>query len=357
MKKKIDTNIFVNIYNYRNPDFPFNIFVGGRGTGKTYSALKGAINKEVVPERFIFMRRTKKVLDTLLDNDKKGEGMNPFKKLNSNEGSNYGFLAINDSLAGIYNRDTDENGRFKYRELVGYGIALSTCASLRGIDLTDCSDWIYDEFIPEKHEKAIGKDGAEFEALMNAYETINRNRELEGEAPLYLWLLANSNDIYNDIFVGLGIVEDVEKMIREGKTDKYYKDRGLAIHLLPDSSEFTELKSKTALYKLTAGTRFNEMALHNKFSYNDFSLIEYRSIVGYVPVCHIDNMYIYKKKGSKEYYICHAKAKCKGYDSAHEHELKDFMQEYGFDLIPYYIKGLIKFETFDIKTRIIDIIG
>ena len=356
--KKIDKSIFLNIYNYKNPLFPFQIFIGGRGKGKTYSALEGANNKDIVTGRYIFLRRTSKELEMILDNEKKGEGMNPFKKLNSNNNTNYGLKAINPSLAGIYDRETDnESGRFLYKELVGYASALSIVAGLRGVDLSDCTDIIYDEFIPEKHVKAIGKDGAEFEALMNAYETFNRNRELEGFPPMYLWLLANSNDIYNAIFVGLGIVDDVEKMKREGKTDKYYKDRGLAIHILPDSDEFTAQKSKTALYKLTAGTRFEEMALHNNFAYNDFSLIGYKNIKGYQPLCHVDEMYIYKKKGSREYYVCHARGKCEGFDSSHEHEVKQFMQKYGLGLYPFYINGLITFETFDIKTRILDIIG
>ena len=350
-------NIYINIWDYESPLYPFQIFIGGRGTGKTYSALYGSTERSKPNNRFILMRRTSKEHDMLLDNDKRGEGLNPFKPINRNKGTNYGMKAINDNLSGIYAREVDENGKFIYKDLIGYGTSLVGVASIRGVSADDCTTIIYDEFIPEKHVKKIGKDGAEFEALMNAYETFNRNRELEDLPPMQLFMLANANDIYNEIFVGLGIVEICEKMKREGKTDLYLKSRKLAIHILPDSSEFTEQKKQTALYCLTRGTKFEEMSLHNKFAYNDFSLIGYRKLVGYVPLCHVDDMYIYKKKGSREYYICHAKAKCKSYNSEYAHEKRKFYQDFGCDLFNYYIESKITFETFDIKTRMLDMLS
>lgn len=357
----MNNSIYINIFNYRNKDFPFQIFTGGRGVGKTYSALSGVVDKKLVPERFIFMRRTGKELEFLLDSDRKGEGLNPFKTYNTNNGTNFGLKAINDNIAGVYAREVGEDGKLLYNNMVGYAAALSGVASVRGIDTSDASIIIYDEFIPERHVKAFAGSkgsGAEFDALMNAYESFNRNRELEGKPPMEMFLLSNANDIYNEIFVGLNIVDDVEKMRREGKTDKYFRSRGLAIHLLPDDTEFTELKSKTALYKLTAGTRFNEMALHNDFAYNDFSLIEYRNITGYVPVCQIDDVTIWRKKGSKEFYACRARAEgLKPYHSEHDQDVKKFLQKYGINLRNHFIESRLYFESFDIKTRLLDIIG
>lgn len=344
---------FINIYDYQNSDYPFQIFIGGRGTGKTYSALKGSLNKKVVPGKFIYMRRTANELKTILDDDKKGEGANPFKAINKDLGTNVGFRKISDNVAGIYARTENEGKLIHEGAPIGYGLSLSTLASIRGVDFTDCSDWFYDEFIKEKHVHALKE---ECEALLNAYETINRNREFFSEPPIRLWLLANSNDIYNPIFIGLGIVAEVEKMIRTGKRDRYFKERGLAIHLLQASESFVNQKKDTALYKLTRGTRFYEMSLENKFSYNDFSLIGYRKLQGYTPVCKVGKGYIYKKKGDSEFYVCYSPARVVEYKTVEAQDVIRFQRQIGSKLYPYFVNGKLFFESYELKEEILQLI-
>lgn len=349
-------DLFLNIFKYKDDDYPFQIFIGGRGFGKTYSGYTGCLGlqeNKVVPKKFLWMRRTQKELD-LMEDTEKGEGISDLKTINEDFGTNYGFRAINSSLAGIYKRDTDDNGKFIYNGApVGYGIALSTVSSIRGINFSDCSDWVYDEFIPEKHVKKMKN---EFDALMNAYETVNRNREFVGEPPIRLWLLANSNDIYNDIFVGLGIVSIAEKMKNQGKQHTYLKDRGLAIHILPPSKSFREKKSKTALYKLTRGTEFNNMALDNQFAYNDFSLIGYRNIQGYIPLCAVDKAFIYKKKGDSEIYVSYSPSRTVTYNSKLSQDIISFRRNIGIQLQPYFINGKIIFESYELKEKILSLI-
>lgn len=345
---------FINIFDYRNTDYPFQIFIGGRGTGKTYSGLKGCMDKEIVPGKFLYMRRTANELETITDDTKKGEGANPFKPLNKDLQINVGFMMINKNLAGLYHRDEDDNGKLLHTGApLGYGVALSTIASIRGIDFSDCSDWIYDEFIKEKHVRAI-KDEAG--ALLNAYESINRNREFFGNPPIRLWLLANSNDIYNPIFSGLGIVSEIEKMIRSGKTDRYFKERGLAIHLLAASQSFVDKKKETALYKLTKGTQFYEMALENKFSYNDFSLIGYRKTNGFTPVCGVCDGYLYKRKDGSELYFTYQPARVPIYKVNETQDELRFRREIGAWVQPYFIKGKITFESYDLKEQLLSLI-
>lgn len=350
---KLDSNDFINIYDYVDNDYPFQIFIGGRGLGKTYSALGGAVSGECLG-KFIFMRRTGAELDLLLDSDR-GEGVNPFKPINSDYGVNIGMKSIVKNMAGIYEREQqEETGKLIHIGApLGYGVALSTISSIRGVDFSDCSDWIYDEFIPEKHVRKIH---GECDALLNAYETINRNREFSGAPPIRLWLLANSNDIYNPIFIGLGIVSEVEKMKRQGKSDRYLKDRGLAIHILPPKQSFIEKKSQTALYKLTRGTQFYDMALSNDFAYNDFSLVAYRKLTGYTPVCGLDNAFIYRKKGDNEYYVSYAPAKCPYFKSAESQDIIRFRQQFGCMLQPYFVAGRLYFESYELKEKILNLI-
>ena len=345
---------YINIWKYKDEHYPFQIFIGGRGTGKTYSALEGCLNGKIADnKKFILMRRTAQEMDLLLDSDR-GEGANPFKPINKTLDRNVGMRSIVKNLAGVYNRELTEEGKITHVGTpIGYGVALSTIASIRGIDFSDVSDCIYDEFIPEKH---VRKMKGESDALLNAYETINRNREFYGEKPLGMWLLANSNDIYNEIFIGLELVNIVEKMLQTGKHDKYISDRGLAIHLLESPKEFVEKKSKTALYKLTAGSDFAGMALGNDFAYNDFSLIAHRNLKGYIPVCSIDEGTIYRKKGEREIYISYAQARVPKYTTKTEHEKRRFMADIGLSLYQPFIDGCIIFESYALKAKLLDLI-
>lgn len=341
---------YINIWDYKDDRYPFQVFIGGRGCGKTFSALSGALD---LPDRFLFMRRTAQELDLMLDSEKFGEGANPFKPANKAKGRDVGLSKIVKNMAGIYNREMVDGKLCAVGSPIGYGVALSTISSIRGVDFSDCTDCIYDEFIPEKHVRRIKNEGG---ALLNAYETICRNREMQGEPPLRLWLLANSNDIYNDVFIELRIVSDVEKMVRGGKSDKYYPDRGLAIHLISNNEEFVEAKRETALYKLMKGSRFADMALDNKFAYNDFSLIRHESVVGYRPMCSIGKAYIYIKKGSGDLYVSYAQAKCKSYNIDHEQDCRSFYNEFGRRLIKCFTYSHITFESYELKQTILDLL-
>ena len=341
---------YINIWDYKEPDYPFQVFIGGRGCGKTFGALSGALD---LPDKFLFMRRTAQELDLMLDSEKYGEGANPFKPINKLKGRDVGLSKIVKNMAGIYNREMVDGKLSPVGAPIGYGVALSTISSIRGVDFSDCSDCIYDEFIPEKHVRRIKNEGG---ALLNAYETICRNRELSGEPPLRLWMLANSNDIYNDVFIELGIVSDIEKMVRQGKNNRYFKDRGLAVHLINNNEEFVEAKKETALYKLTAGSRFSEMALDNKFAYNDFSLISHENLTGYRPLCHIGKAYIYAKKGDTLLYVTYAPAKCPSFDIETEQDRKSFYNEYGRRIHKLFIYSRITFESYELKQTILDLI-
>lgn len=351
------SNLYLNIWDYADERFPFQIFTGARGTGKTYSALCGALGieefyKRNAGEKFILMRRTQDELESISDG-KAGEGVNPFKPINKAYNKNIGLFPIKKKIHGIYNRTEEDGINTPVGAPLGYAVALSTIGTIRGIDMQDCTDCIYDEFIPEKHIRAM-RD--EFSALANAYETINRNREIAGYPPLRMWLLSNANRIDNEIFAGLGIIADVEKLLRTGKQHKYYSDRGLAVHIMPPSDSFIEEKSKTALYKLTKGTQFYDMALSNEFAYDDFSYVGYTNIKGYQPLCSIDRAYIYQKKGSREFYVTYNPAKCVHYDTNIKSDKIAFQRDFGYMLHDPLVYGNIKFESYALKAIIVDLI-
>ena len=345
---------WLNIFDYADERFPFQIFIGGRGTGKTFSALSGAVEGKC-RMKAMYMRRTLDAWELSLDT-KTCEGANPYKSVNRIKNCNYGYARINKKLAGLYARESDQEAE-TVRHIgapVGYSTALGAVARIRGLDFSEVSDLIYDEFCKEKHEPNMS---GEFDALMNAYETINRNREFDGEPPLRMWLLSNSSDIYNPIFVGLNIVHICERMCRAEKEHYYDEKRGLAIHILKASPEFVRKKSETALYRLTAGTRFAASALNNEFAYNDFSLIQSKSLKGYQPICSLSHKtFIYRKKGSNEIYVSYASAQCPNFDIEHQQELRSFYSKFGFKLANLFMKSLISFESYELKSIVLEII-
>lgn len=352
----LDTKEYIDVWKYvRSLKYPYHAFVGPRGNGKTFSSLRGCVEEyKDKGEKFIYMRRTGKELNACMDSRTRGEGINPFKSVNTEYGWDYGIVPLMDGLGSIYERTFDDNGRVNIEgEPLGYAVALTTISGLRGIDMTDCSTLFYDEFIPEKHVKKISGEG---EAFLNALETIGRNRELKGKPPLRVILAANAFNIYNPLFVILGVVNKIERMRMRGQNDIYLDEKGLAVHLLENTETFNKSKAQTALYKLTANTLFSDMALNNEFVYNDFSLIEYKNIKGYRPLCNVDNYGIWKKKESKELYMTYNQAKVRHYDTDMIHERREFLQDYGRNLLPYFTKGWITFESYDIKQRWLDLL-
>lgn len=342
--------MYINIYDYEDDAYPTQIFTGGRGTGKTYSALSGIVGEN--PRSAILMRRTADELELLCDT-KETESGNPFEDYNLKNYTNYGLQMINSKIAGIYHREVEEEKLVHVGAPIGLACALSTISKVRGTNFMKYTDLIYDEFIPEGHVKKMRK---ECDAYFNAYETINRNREFEGLPPLKAWLLSNSNDIYNPIFVGLGIVSIVERMARQGKEHTYIKERGLAIHLLKNTEEFQQKKEQTAIARLTKGTEFYDMAYLNKFAYNDFTNIGYRKLTGYLPLCAVDNAYIYRKKGAHEIYVSYAPSRIGRFNTKVEADRIRFRREIGVWLQPYYVQGDMYFESYELKELLLNLI-
>ena len=239
---------------YSRP-YHWQLVTGGRGTGKTYGALKFVKENKI---KFIYLRRTQAQADIISRDE-----FSPFKVLNRDMGWNVGCEPVTKYNAAYFDMEADDNGKFHPTgPPIGYTAALSTFSNIRGFDASDVDCIIYDEFIPEKHERSIKH---EFEALANAYETVARNRELAGRTPLKLIGLSNSNDISNDIFAGLDLISRAVKMSERGQ--EIYEDprRGIALYLL-GASPISAAKQDTALYRAAAGSAFSDMALGNQFT-------------------------------------------------------------------------------------------
>lgn len=290
----MDKNIYLSS-GYFNVEYalrfpvPFIFVVGGRGTGKTYGALRYVLENNI---KFIYMRRTQAQADII----NKPE-FSPFKSVTRDTGQIITSVPVTKYNSAFYLAKLEDDKLIPEGAPIGYTMALSTVSNLRGFDMSDCTLLIYDEFIPEQHERPLKNEAA---ALFNAYETINRNRELIGSQALKVLCLANSNTLNNPIFSALGVMDKVLTMEKKQQAVTINADRGYAIVML-SQSPVSQQKKNTALYALTQGTEFSHMAIDN--SYNVQFTRQAVNLVEYVPLFVVDSVAVYRHKGGSGLYV------------------------------------------------------
>ena len=285
--KIFDQSGYVNIKGILDEGYPFNFLVGGRGTGKTYTTLKVAKEEG---RKFMLMRRTQSQADLISKPE-----FSVFKPLNEDLGWNVMVRRISKYNSAFFIPSGNEED--PYGSEIGYTCALSTISNMRGFDASDIQLLIYDEFIPEKHERPIKNEA---DAIYNAYETMNRNREIKGIAPIQMVCLANSNDIANPVFESLNLIRVADKM-QKGGTDRWTDEkRGIQLIML-HRSPISKQKANTVLYNLTTGSEFANMALDNDFNV-DRQHVKPRPLSEYLPVCAIGELCIYRHKSDNRLY-------------------------------------------------------
>lgn len=303
---------------------PVSIVIGGRGIGKTYSALSFLLE---AGKKFLYLRNTDKQMSLCAS-----AFGNPFKKVAGDMQRDVTMKAAGEIYVVKEGDDT-----------IGYGAALSTFENLRGVDLSDVEYVLFDEFI--ENRKLSFKQGS---AFMNLYETINRNRELEGKPPLVCILLSNAQRLSNPILADLGLIPVIEDMIRNMVrlriTKEYYIE-------LPESS-VSAAKSETALYKLAAGSRYADEALRNEFANDSFFNVGKKPLQEFRPVCALDDIYIYRHKSGPEIYCCRSRAEVREFNSSDHGPL--FNRLYGIRLRAAYAAGNLYFSEFTIKCDIVE---
>lgn len=313
----------------------FNIIVGGRGTGKTFGFLQELRLDN--PRPFLLMRRTQVQAD-LISNPK----FSPLLALDRVRGCHTLTKKINKYIGGIYEAEVNKDGTMEaYGPPLGYTAALSSIHNVRGYS-ADVDDIIFDEFNPEKGERQTISD--EFNSFRNAYETLNRNRELEGRDPIKVWMLSNSNTLGNPYFIGLRIVEQVDRMIRKGQEVWRDPERGLMVINLA-ASPISEKKAATALYRLTGPDEFTGMALGNEFSQEARSRTGSIPLRELIPLVQIGELQIYRHKGGRQLYGSLHRSGAPEIFTTDDAGIARFRAKYGW-LWEYYMEDQIIWQTY-----------
>lgn len=259
----------------------FIMVVGARGTGKTYGLFKKLVEEE---KPFIYVRRLQAQLDI-----SKTESGNPFRKLNKDL-----CLDIQPAKAGKQAEFRRDGGQ---GDIAALGVALSTVATVRGFDFSGYDYIVFDEAVPMIGEKPI-KD--EFSSFLNFYETVNRNRELEGLPAVKCIMLGNANQLINPYFAGWKFTKTAVKMILSGQMVYTTPDQSRTMIMLLNSP-ISKAKSETMLYK-NATADFISMALDNAFR-TDETCIASRPLAEYNHLVSVGDIGIYKHKSKREYYV------------------------------------------------------
>ena len=323
MAKIYNENGWVNWDFLMNDISVIKMVVGPRAVGKTYGIFKWCIENK---KRFIYMRRLKTQLELCATEDG-----NPFKKV----ASDMGILIIPVKKEGMILFKLNE----KDGETLAVGTALSTFATMRGVDFSSFDVIIFDEAIAMVNEKPI-KD--EFNCLLNFYETVNRNRPLEELPDVKMVLLGNANKLSNPYFTGWHFTKTAIKMIRGNQMVYRTEDRSRLMVLLMNSP-VSKKKSETALYK-NASKDFLNMALDNAFR-TDATRIKSEPIKEYKHIVSIGELGIYRHKSERKYYVCNQVQK--PFYEAFGIQLKMFVQDYFYLRINYMVNKNMIFEDFE----------
>ena len=334
MSKIYTSSGWVNWDYILDQEASFISVVGARGVGKTYGVMRKLIEEQ---KKFIYLRRLKSQLDQC----GKLEG-NPFKKLNEDMNKNIKPY----SSGGIITfRDGDKNSN-----IISVGVALSVVANIRGIDFSDIDYIVFDEFISSDGERPIRN---EFSAFLNFYETVNRNRELEGKKPVKCIMLGNANTLINPYFSAWHFMKTAVKMIIGNQMVWRSADNSRMVILLL-ASPISKRKADTALYK-NANSDFIQMALDNAFR-TDETNIRSEPLTEYIHMVSIGEIGIYKHKSERKYYVSSTQANTPYYDSFGI-GLKMFQQDYYMLRVHYMVSKNVWFESFELEVIFREIFG
>lgn len=312
--------------------YPFLFGVGARGIGKSYGVLDYLINQD---RKFILLRLTQTEVDTISTPES-----NPFKALGKEIEARVRLKKIDKYITGIY----------KDGNLAGLVMALTTFAKVRGADFSDYDFIFLDEFIPEKHIKKISKLG---EALKNCYETVNRNRELQGRPPVKLICMANAMNFGNDILIEFNLAAIINKMAKTKQQFYFAPERGLML-IYPQNSPVSQKKAETALYKLKG--RYNDMALSNEFREYYDGNVRPQNLKGYRPKYIFDDMCFYRSiNANRTYYVTTtAKGQFNEVYQYTDYEQMVFIEKHMM-LHDLYLQGKILFETAELELKFLEV--
>lgn len=308
---------------------PFIFVNGGRGTGKTYGGLYYILKNKLT---HFFVRRTQSQYEVASNN-----AFSPYTPAATDLG-----LEVS-----IKNLSAYSSGVFIGEEQIGLMGALSTFGNVRGFSGSAIEYIFFDEWIKEPHQSRIKEEG---ELLLNLYETVNRNRELQGRKPTKMICCSNSLTYAPPLWMDWDLVETAYRLRTKTKEVGMWTDdeRGICIIMI-NQIAISQRKKKTALYIADAGRKYSGMALDNAYNYDDLENVVSRNLKEYTPLVRIGDIQFYRHRSKKGLFYAspHLSGGCPQY-SFNTRGIKQFRKEQEY-LRYAEIRGCVEYETYTIK--------
>ena len=286
--------------------FTFIFMTGGRGIGKTYGAIRWLADHNIP---FIFFRRTETEASI-----QKDPAISDLSKPLQDLGIDYMIEKIPHTKFAFWRRDDGS--------LICMVACMKTFGKIRGMNFSKFPVMLFDEFIPKPEEPRYKMEGFN---LQQAYESVNRNRELEGKPPVRMICLSNSLNLQNDVFMEFDLIDAADELSQDPEHE--CASIGDILLVVNKFSPISEKKSKTVLYR-NASDDFYKMSIENRFILNDRTYVRKRPLKEYKAVCSVGSMFIYKHKNDGTYYVCGAKASVREQYSTESSGIEKFRRKH-----------------------------
>lgn len=338
------------------PDAWCFICIGGRGIGKTYSALRMTIEDH---KKFVFVKRQIDDVKFLCAGngsfgskpryDENGQrisaDLSPFVPLNRDLGTNIQAWSLMPGLGGFWQATPDGEAA---GPMLGYVAALAGVTKFKGFDMSEADYMIFDEFVPQPWERVQRREG---EQILDLHRTISRDRIQRGRGPLKMLALANATEVNSPLTSVLEVTDDLAFMAMHNIHHKYIEDRGIVLQLLETPETYMESEKESIIYKALKDTAWGQMAYGNTFAYNDMTNVSRLKMRGFYPWFSVR----YKKE--KWYAYLHADghvyvtrsaftAKVPSFDLSRENDQKRYYRDTYFDMRDAVTDDLASFETY-----------
>ena len=261
------------------PDATIYIIWSKRGPGKTYSTIRYYLAEE---QKFIYLKRTAHDAEMITNDFAQivGSDFSPMAPLNEDFGMNIRSEVVDKkSGLGAFLERFEDGGIADTHGLIG---ALNVVKSYKGVNYRPYQAIILDEFIPQLGE-IVRKD--EGEMLLNFQPTVERNRTNEGEPPVKIVLLSNTDQISTSITNTLGIVNEMLELTNSNETHMYLEDRKILLHHIKSWEVPSTDDINSGMYEVMQGTPWFFKTFEGLFAGNDFSKVKKMDLKGFKPYC------------------------------------------------------------------------
>jgi hypothetical protein len=232
----------------------FNFIIGMRGAGKTYGFLKREIERFLKSPKsnrhqFIYMRRLKEELKKLTT-AQNGRLFDAVQK----EFPDHTLRAEGDVL-------------YCDKEIMGYGVALSTSSKLKSDAFPHVREIGFDEFIID-NTRTYHYLPDEVRKFLDVYETIARPGNDPDRPDTLVWFLSNAVTINNPYFSEFKLMPPVN-----GDIQRFGKAKDMLVQNVVNQS-LSERKKSTRFGKMISGSHYEEYAYENQWLMDDERFVE-----------------------------------------------------------------------------------